>query len=333
MKLSCVFAPKMDTPDHIATAEALGYERAWIFDTPHQSPDVFMILARAAERTTRIGLGPGVLVPSLRHPIAAASATATLVTMAPGRIAVAFGTGFTARQAMGQRALPWDYVARYILAYRGLLRGEVVTWSGAQIKLFPCQDDLAHIASDVPILLSALGPKGDSIARSLGLDGLMSFGSPVPGMVDFDRSVLQVGGTVLHPDEPLDAERVRLAAGPAWAITYHAAHDFQGGLDAVRAIPGGNAWAEVIERSPEDRRHFDIHKGHLMYLNEADHAAWAAGGSQIVPDVTFSGDPGRLRALMDEYINQGVSELAIMTAGPDIPGELKAFAQALDVAL
>jgi hypothetical protein len=35
---------------------------------------------------------------------------------------------------------------------------------------------------------------------------------------------------------------------------------------------------------------------------------------------------------MDEYINQGVSELAVMTAGPDIPGELKAFAQALDVA-
>jgi hypothetical protein len=88
----------------------------------------------------------------------------------------------------------------------------------------------------------------------------------------------------------------------------------------------------VIDRSPEDRRHFDIHKGHLMYLNEADCAAWAAGGSQIVADVTFSGDQGRLRALMDEYINQGVSELAVMTAGPDIPGELKAFAQALDVA-
>jgi len=69
-----------------------------------------------------------------------------------------------------------------------------------------------------------------------------------------------------------------------------------------------------------------------MYLNEADCAAWAAGGSQIVADVTFSGDQGRLGALMDEYINQGVSELAVMTAGPDIPGELKAFAQALDVA-
>ena len=35
MKLSCVFAPLIDTPDHIAIAERLGFERAWIFDTPH----------------------------------------------------------------------------------------------------------------------------------------------------------------------------------------------------------------------------------------------------------------------------------------------------------
>jgi 5,10-methylenetetrahydromethanopterin reductase len=67
MKLSCVFAPTMQTPDHIAVAEKLGYGRAWTFDTPQQSPDVFMTLTRAAERTTEIGLGPGVLVPSLRH--------------------------------------------------------------------------------------------------------------------------------------------------------------------------------------------------------------------------------------------------------------------------
>jgi 5,10-methylenetetrahydromethanopterin reductase len=67
MKLSCVFAPTMQTPDHIAAAEKLGYGRAWTFDTPQQSPDVFMTLTRAAERTTEIGLGPGVLVPSLRH--------------------------------------------------------------------------------------------------------------------------------------------------------------------------------------------------------------------------------------------------------------------------
>src|SRR3954464_3041145 len=61
----------------------------------------------AAHRTERIGLGPGVLVPSLRHPMVNAAATANLAALAPGRVAVAFGTGFTGRRAMGYRAIPW----------------------------------------------------------------------------------------------------------------------------------------------------------------------------------------------------------------------------------
>jgi 5,10-methylenetetrahydromethanopterin reductase len=329
MKLSCVFAPLMDTPDNIAIAEKLGFERAWIFDTPHQSPDVFMMLCRAAERTDRIGLGPGVLVPSLRHPMVAAAATATLATLAPGRVAIAFGTGFTGRSALGEKPLTWDYVSRYIVTYRGLIRGEVVDWEGAKMKMFAAEDDLAHAASDVPILLSALGPKGEAIARSMELDGLMSFGAAVPGMVDFDWSVLQVGGTVVDDNEDLGSEHVRAAAGAAWAVNYHAAHDFRGGLEAVRTIPGGHAWADVIQKTPEDDRHFAIHDGHLMHLNEADQAAWGQGGSSIITDVTFTGGAGRLRGLVDDYARLGVTELAVMTSGPDIPGELERYANAL----
>lgn len=40
MKISAQFATPLDSPEHIETAEALGYNRAWLFDTPHQSPDV-----------------------------------------------------------------------------------------------------------------------------------------------------------------------------------------------------------------------------------------------------------------------------------------------------
>ena len=69
------------------TAERLGYDRAGLFDTPHESPDVWMMLALAAERTTTISPGPGVLVPSLRHPMVNASTTAALAALAPGRVA------------------------------------------------------------------------------------------------------------------------------------------------------------------------------------------------------------------------------------------------------
>ena len=101
LTLSAQFATSMQSPEHIAIAEELGYTRAWLFDTPHQSPDVWMMLALAAANTTRIGLGPGVLVPTLRHPMVNASAAAALAALAPGRVAVAFGTGFAGARALG----------------------------------------------------------------------------------------------------------------------------------------------------------------------------------------------------------------------------------------
>ncbi|MCA1837817.1 MAG: LLM class flavin-dependent oxidoreductase, partial [Actinobacteria bacterium] len=55
MDVSCAFATALDSPDNIALAERLGYHRAWVYDTPQQSPDVWMTLALAAQRTERIG--------------------------------------------------------------------------------------------------------------------------------------------------------------------------------------------------------------------------------------------------------------------------------------
>ncbi len=69
LDLSCAFATSMESHEHARIAEDLGYKRAWFYDSPALYPDVWVQLCRAAERTQRIGLGPGVLVPSLRHPM------------------------------------------------------------------------------------------------------------------------------------------------------------------------------------------------------------------------------------------------------------------------
>lgn len=110
MDISCQFATSLRSAEHIAAAEAVGYQRAWLFDTPAQSPDVWAMLALAAQQTRRIGLGPGVLVPTLRHPMVNASGAAMLSALAPGRVAVAFGTGFKRhtgpRRAAGHLVIP-----------------------------------------------------------------------------------------------------------------------------------------------------------------------------------------------------------------------------------
>src|SRR5919201_2120500 len=153
MKLSCAFATSLASAEHAVIAERLGYARAWVYDTPQQSPDVWMVLALAAERTERIGLGPGVLVPSLRHPMVNAAATATLAALAPGRVAISFGTGFTGRRAMGYRAITWSYMDAYIRAYRGLLRGEVVEWEGVRMRMLHPPGDGAPRPVEVPIIV------------------------------------------------------------------------------------------------------------------------------------------------------------------------------------
>ena len=171
MEISCAFPTALDSPDHIVLAEELGYDRAWLYDTPQQSTDVWVTLALAAERTERIGLGPGVLVPSLRHPMVNAAATANLVALAPGRVVVAFGTGFTGRRAMGYRAIKWAFMDAYIRAYRGLLRGETIEWEGARMRMLHPPGHGAERPIEVPISIAALGPKGAGVARELG-DGL-----------------------------------------------------------------------------------------------------------------------------------------------------------------
>src|SRR5689334_24068583 len=109
--LSCAFATSEQSHEHARIAEELGYARAWFYDSPALYPDVWVQLCRAAERTSRIGLGPGVLVPSLRHPMTTAAAIATLVALAgAGRVAIGVGSGFTGRFTLGKRPMKWTDV-------------------------------------------------------------------------------------------------------------------------------------------------------------------------------------------------------------------------------
>jgi len=86
IELSCAFATSPASHEHARIAEALGYRRAFFFDSPALYPDVWVQWCRAAERTERIGLGLGVLIPSLRHPMTNAAAIATLAGLAVQRL-------------------------------------------------------------------------------------------------------------------------------------------------------------------------------------------------------------------------------------------------------
>ncbi len=321
MDVSCAFPPVPSTPDHVALAERLGYRRAWVYDTPALQLDVWMTLARAAERTRRIELGPGVLIPSLRHVLVTAAAVATLVDLAPGRVNVGVGSGFTGRLAMGQRPNPWTVVARYVRDLRALLAGEVVEVEGAPTRLLHGPGQAPPRPIRVPIVIGTGGPRGERVARELG-DGIFTV-VPVAG---FAWATLLTFGTVLDPGESLASERVLLAAGAGAGVVFHRAYDLPGapGRPGLGDLPGGGRWRAAIEAFPARERHLHTHRGHLTYPNDIDRTVLTG---DVIRRFTFTGEPAALRQRMDELAARGVTDIAYQPAGPDIPRELAAFAR------
>jgi len=66
MKFGIALASEVDSWRWVVRAEELGFSSAWFYDTQMLNPDVFVCMALAADRTERIRLGTGVVVPSNR---------------------------------------------------------------------------------------------------------------------------------------------------------------------------------------------------------------------------------------------------------------------------
>lgn len=330
LRVSAAFATSLETPEHVRIAEELGFRRAWLYDTPQQSPDVWMCLALAAQRTTSIGLGPGVLVPTLRHPMVNASAAAALERLAPGRVAVGFGTGYTGRVAMGQASpVSWSSMTRYVTTFQALLRGDIVEWDGGCLQMLHPSDSLPLAAGEIPVYVSAIGPKGLAVARSL-TDNLLVVGGVPTGAAGFQNVAVLTYGSVLDDGEPTDSERLRTAAGPALAQTFHIAYEL-GGEEAVRPLPGGPEWLGSIEHISQRERHLSVHAGHLITMNDADAAAWDAGAHSMLEQVTLTGAPDAVLEKVQGLAAQGATEVLFQATG-DIRRELERFAAAMGIA-
>jgi 5,10-methylenetetrahydromethanopterin reductase len=318
MQISCAFAPSPLAVDHIVAAESLGYERAWLFDSPALYGDIWMVAALAAERTTRIGLGPAVLIPNLRHPLTQASAIATLEQLAPGRVAVAVGTGFTGRMAMGKKALSWAYTRRYIQQVRALLRGEKVEVDGAIVQMLHAPEFAPARPIATPMVVAANGPKGFAVAREIG-DGVMTVG----GTESFDWCAVLAFGTVLDDGEAPDSERAFAAAGPAQTVVYHAM--YEGDPASVDGLPGGVEWRKRIEALPEGERHLAVHEDHLVRVTERDRPLL---NGDLLKAFTWTGTRAEVRARLDALEAAGATEVLYAPMGPDIERELRTFIDA-----
>src|SRR5262245_29974924 len=312
MDISCAIATATDSPEHVELAEQLGFKRAWLYDSPALYAEVFMTLARCAERTSSIGLGVGVLIPSLRHPMTTAASIAGLDALAPGRVAIGVGSGFTGRHCMGKRPLKWSTVSAYIDCVQALLRGEQTEWEGAVIQMMQPEGFATSRPIDVQWVVGAQGPKGQACAEQQA-DGVFSL-FPIEG---FDWMVQLAFGTVLEDDEDAGSEHAIAAAGPAVAVLLHGSYE--------QGIPMNPEWTAEIEKVDERVRHLAIHDRHLIAVTERDRPFV---NGDLIRGFTFSGSRAEVADKIEAAGAAGVTEIAFQPCGPDIPRELRTFAEA-----
>jgi 5,10-methylenetetrahydromethanopterin reductase len=196
VEYSVSFPASFAAVEQARRAEALGFSAIGFFDSPALEADVWITIANAIQATSRIKVGTEILVPQLRHPMAQAAAIATIEQLAPGRLYVGVGTGFTGRKAMGRPALPWDFMIRFLGEMRGLLAGEDVVIDGAVTRMLHPPGFAPTRPIRVPFLVAANGPKGIAVARELA-DGLI-FGGPTESAPEgFAMLQLGLGGVLL----------------------------------------------------------------------------------------------------------------------------------------
>ena len=292
MKVGAILGPRVDTPAQIELAEELGYDRAWVFDSPALFADPWMTLARAADRTSQIRVGVSVITPRMRHLIANAGAIATLAALAPGRVDVVIGAGFTSQAMIGKGPVRWAEVEEYAVALRALLRGEAIDWNEGVVALRPGKLTGLKVPCEVPILVAAHGPKGYAVGARVG-DGIIT--NPGHGSGDGEDLGIerwaQFNATILAADEALDSDRVIDAGGPPAALHLHL-----GDGGAARGSAEAAAYAERLEAIDPRVRHLEMHRGHLAEVTDLERDLVTA---ELIARTTSTGTAEQVRAFID----------------------------------
>ncbi|TNF87947.1 MAG: LLM class flavin-dependent oxidoreductase [Gammaproteobacteria bacterium] len=331
MQYSVAFASEVDSWKWAKRAEELGFHAAWFYDTQLLNPDVFICMALAAYETSRIRLGTGVLVPSNRIEPVTANAFASLNKLAPGRIDFGIGTGFTARRTMGQGAVPLGRTRRYIETVQGMLGGETVEWQGEdgahKVRFLDPELGLINVEDDIPLWVSAFGPKARALTAELGA-GWLNFGTAnaANALDDMRASWQSAGqekgaleanlfflGAVLTGNDAEDEARLMAQAAPFASVMFHNLADEVGAMGGsnVETGPLGNLLAEYLKTheqyEPADARYLNNHKGHLMYVRPDE--------SHITPDLaramTLSGTPDELVDQIRGIRDAGYTQLTV----------------------
>lgn len=350
MQIGIAFPSYIEAWRDCEAAEAAGFSHAWFYDTQLLCSDVYATMALAAEHTRTMVLGTLVAVPSNRIAPVTASAIATINAIAPGRVILGLGTGFTARNTMGLGPLPVRRLVEYARQVRGLLAGEDVLFREGKaerwIRLLSRDRRLGcvnlddpipiHIAANAPKALAAVGEVGDGwitvslpaeaipSTRETILDAARGAGRAFDGPGGRPYTTLLTTACILGPGESVASERVIRRVGPVAVVAAHAmwetargGHGFGAENEDVAKAYGAYLEDYAARRgSPPDRRYLEAHEGHMMYLKPGEEAFVQPA---LLPALTLTGSGDEIRERIAALAEAGVDNLAVQV----VPGHAR----------
>ena len=291
----------IDAWREVQAAEQAGFTHAWFYDSQLIYSDVYATMALAAQNTTRIKLGTLVSIPTNRIAPVTASAIATINKLAPGRVILTMGTGYTGRNTMGLPQLSVQRLREYTQQVIGLLAGEDVLFREGDkerwVRLIHADhEDFINIKDPIPVFVAANGPRALGVVGELA-EGWVTTLRTRTDLADnyaaIKESAAQSGrstdkpytvalsyGCVLREGESLSSERVLARVGPSIMPGVHAQWEAKYGPGANLGMSPDCEVAETYEAylqefaathgTPSDRLYLDAHRGHMVFLKPGE---------------------------------------------------------------
>ena len=212
-------APAPEVAAFLTRCERAGLAGVGIVDSQLLLRDPFVTMAAAARATTTLRMATAVANPVTRHPSVLASAAKSVAEMAPGRVSVWIGRGYSAVRTIGVPAGSTARMREAVESIRALTSGDSVTFKEHVTSR------MHHGGGDrVPVYIAATGPRTIRLAGEVA-DGLLLHvgvhpaflakalelleeGASNAGRSLSDIDVIMAGSLIL--DDDLDAARERL---------------------------------------------------------------------------------------------------------------------------
>jgi len=170
-------APMSQLTRLIQDVEAAGFDGAGILDSQLLSRDAFVVLGQAASHTSRLTLFPAVTNPFTRDASVLAGAIQTVEEMAPGRVKLVIGTGYTSASTIGRKPATLAQMRTCISTVKRLLAGQSMDFDGTPGRLG------FAAGRHIPVIMAASGPKAIELAGEIA-DGVLL-------LVGFNRGIIE----------------------------------------------------------------------------------------------------------------------------------------------